>query len=119
VDVTGTDLLARCIVPMSSPYAAGITHEESANGIHTSGQNYWIGNTSRDQYCGVFFGLSVAYDMLGQPDVQQSIQALVTRMLNFLIAKSWNVVIPDGGISTTFILRFDQQLVFCPISKWQ
>lgn len=117
VDVTGTDLLARCLVPMSSPYAAGITREESANGIHTSGQNYWIGNTSRDQYSGVFFGLSVAYDMLGQPDVQQSIQALVARMLDFLIERSWTVVMPDGSVSTTFVIRPDQQLSLLQIGN--
>ena len=40
VDVTSTDLLARCIVPINSNYAAGITSEESANGIHESGDNY-------------------------------------------------------------------------------
>ena len=117
VDVTGTDLLARCIVPMSSPYAAGITREESANGIHASGLNYWIGNTSRDQYCGVFFGLSVAYDMLGQPDVQQQIQLLATRMLNFLLSKGWNVVMPDGSVSTTFVIRPDQQLTLLQIGR--
>src|ERR1700734_1817727 len=50
VDVTGTDVLARCVVPINSPYAAGITSEESANGIHESGANYWIGNTSRDEH---------------------------------------------------------------------
>ena len=86
VDVTGTDLLARCIVPINSNYAAGITSEESANGIHESGDNYWIGNTSRDEYLGVFFGLSVAYDLLG-PATQPAIQALATRMLNFLIGE--------------------------------
>jgi hypothetical protein len=102
---------------MNSRYAAGITQEESANGIHTSGQNYWIGQTSRDQYCGVFFGLSVAYDMLGQPDMQQSIQSLVTRMLNFLVAKAWNVVMPDGSISTTFLARPDQQLSLLQVGR--
>lgn len=110
VDVTGTDLLARCLVPMSSPYAAGITNEESANGIYTSGQNYWIGNTSRDEYLGVFFGLSVAYDMLGQAGIQASIQTLAARMLNFLIGHAWTVVMPDGTVSTTFIIRPDEQL---------
>ena len=117
VDVTGTNLLARCIVPMTSPYAAGITREESGNGIHTSGQNYWIGKTSRDQYCGVFFGLSVAYELLNQPDVQQSIQSLVTRMLNFLGSKDWTVIMPDGSISTTFIIRPDQQLALLQVGR--
>jgi len=117
VDVTGPDLLARCLVPMSSPFAAGIAHEESANGIHTSGQNFWIGNTSRDEYSGAFFGLSVAYDLVNQPDVRASAQSLATRMLNFLLAHAWTVVMPDGTVSTTFVIRPDQQLTLLQIGK--
>lgn len=117
VDVTGTDLLARCLVPMSSPFAAGITHEEAANGIHVSGQNFWIGNTSRDEYSGAFFGLSVAYDFANQPDVRANVQSLTTRMLNFLLAHAWTVVMPDGTASTTFVIRPDQQLTLLQIGK--
>ena len=109
VDVTGTDLLARCVVPINSNYAAGITSEESANGIHESGDDYWVGNTSRDEYVGVFFGLSIAYDLLGAP-AQPAVQALATRMLNFLMANGWSVVMPDGSASTTFVIRPDEQL---------
>ncbi len=109
VDVTGTDVLARCIVPINSSYAAGITSEESANGIHESGDNYWVGNTSRDEYIGVFFGLSVAYDLLGST-TQPAIQALATRLLNFLSGHAWSIVMPDGTVSTTFIIRPDEQL---------
>ena len=117
VDVTGTDLLARCLVPMNSVYAAGITHEESANGIHNSGQNYWIGNTSRDQYLGAFFGLSVAYELLGQPDTQATIQSLVTRMLNFLVSRAWTVLMPDFTPSTTFVIRPDEQLGMLQVGR--
>jgi hypothetical protein len=109
VDVTGTDLLARCIVPINSSYAAGITSEEASNGIHSSGANYWIGNTSRDEYLGVFFGLGIAYDLLGSSN-QPAIQALATRLLNFLTAHAWSIVMPDGSVSTTFIIRPDEQL---------
>jgi hypothetical protein len=115
-DVTGTDLLARCIVPINSNYAAGITSEESANGIHESGANYWIGNTSRDEYLGVFFGLSVAYDLLGST-TQPAIQALATRLLNFLTSNGWNVVMPDGTVSTTFVIRPDEQLGLLQIGR--
>ena len=117
VDVTGTDLLARCLVPMSSPFAAGITHEESANGIHNSGQDFWIGHTSRDEYSGAFFGLSVAYDFVNQSDVRANVQSLVTRMLNFLLAHAWTVVMPDGTVSTTFVIRPDEQLTLLQIGK--
>src|SRR5205823_8118019 len=34
VDVTGTDLLARCAIPIDSPHAPAITEEEQHNGIH-------------------------------------------------------------------------------------
>ena len=117
VDVTGTDVLARCLVPMSSAFAAGITSEESANGIHTSGQNFWVGNTSRDEYLGVFFGLSVAYGLINQADVQASVQALTTRMLDFLVGHAWSVVMPDGTVSTTFVIRPEEQLALMQVGK--
>jgi hypothetical protein len=117
VDVTGTNLLARCYVPMSSPFAAGINQEESHNGIHASGQNYWIGNTSRDQYMGVFFGLSVAYELINQPEMRSSIQALATRMLDFLLSRAWTVVMPDGAASTSFVLRPDEQLGLLQVGR--
>src|SRR5579872_6587034 len=44
-DVTGTNLLARCIVQADSPYAQGIASEESANGIHQAAPWFWVGNT--------------------------------------------------------------------------
>jgi hypothetical protein len=116
VNVTGTDLLARCIVPINSNYAAGITSEESANGIHSSGANYWIGNTSRDEYLGVFFGLSVAYDLLGAA-TQPAIQALATRMLNFLTGHAWTIVMPDGTVTTTFVIRPDEQLGMLQVGR--
>jgi hypothetical protein len=40
-DVTGDNRLARCMVPASSPYAAGIANEESANTIHQNPPWIW------------------------------------------------------------------------------
>ena len=61
INVTGANVLSRCALPADSPYAASISSQESANGIY-NGSAYgapwiWVGNTSRDQYIGVFFGL--------------------------------------------------------------
>src|SRR3989442_178031 len=54
VDVTGTDLLARCLVPVDSPWAPGITQEEQHHGVYLGNLDrqayFWIGDTSRDQY---------------------------------------------------------------------
>ena len=120
-DITGSDLLARCAVPLSSPYSAGIQSEESANGIYPATYNsqpwIWVGNTSRDQYSGVFFGLSTAYDMIKDAALQAAIAVLCTRLLNNLVNHGWNVVMPSGAVSTTFLLRPDQQLAFLQIGQ--
>jgi hypothetical protein len=119
VEVTGTNLLSRCAIPADSPHAAAITAEESHNGVHQGtldGKPYlWIGNTSRDQYSGAFFGLAVAYELVDNPELRSDSAALVTRLLDFLITNNWQVTMPDGSMSTVFWGRNDQQLAFLAI----
>jgi len=119
VDVTGTNLLARCLVPSNSPFAAGIQSEEAHHGIYTnnSAGDIWIGNTSRDQYSGAIFGLAIAYDMLDDPGVQSSISQLVTRMIDFLGGHAWTITMPDGTVSTTFLARPEQILSFLQVGR--
>jgi uncharacterized protein (TIGR03437 family) len=117
LDVTGTNLLARCLVPLNSPYVAGIESEEAANGIYTnaSAGYIWVGNTSRDQYLGVAFGLGVAWDMVGDQNVRNSISAIAARLIGFLTGHNWSVVMPNGSVSTSFLLRPDQMLTLLQI----
>jgi hypothetical protein len=124
VDVTSPaakDLLARSWLPQNSPYLPKIQTDEGHNGLYSStygGQSvYWIGSTSRDQYSGVFFGLGVAYDMVPDDALRSQISTLVTRMLDNLLAHSWNVVMPNGSISTTFVGRTEQQLNLLQIGR--
>jgi hypothetical protein len=121
LDITGTDVLARCLVPVDSPFASDIQRAEAGHGIFfgkLQGRDYfWIGNTSRDQYSGVMLGLSTAYDLIDDPAVQSFIKTDVTRMLNFLLRRGWSVVMPNGAISTTFWLRPDQELSFLQIGR--
>lgn len=121
IDVTGTDLLARFLIPRSSPYASAVLGDEQRHGIHEAtyqGQPYgWLGNTSRDQYSGVFFGLGVAYDLVDDAAVRAEIRSDVTRMLAFLTRNSWSVKMPDGSTSTTFVGRADQQLSFLQVGR--
>ncbi|MBI4446482.1 MAG: hypothetical protein HY645_11305 [Acidobacteria bacterium] len=76
LDVTGTDVLARCFIPVDSPFASAIQQE--GPGIYSNTLEdqacLWLGNTTRDQYSGVMFGLSVAYDMVDEPDVQDKLE---------------------------------------------
>jgi len=121
VDVTGTDLLARCAVPEDSPYANSIASEESGNGSRVSTLNgrrwMWVGNTSRDQYAGVFFGLGAAYDLIEDAPIRSDIAALTTRLLDRLIGWGWTVFMPDGSSSTTFLIRPEQRLSFLQVGK--
>jgi len=119
VDVTGTGLLARCLVPANSPFAAGIESEEASNGIYRNNSTgyIWVGNTSRDQYSGVMFGLATAYDMVPDSTVRASTVSLVTRLIDFLQNHAWTIVMPDGTISTTFVIRPDQILTFLRVGS--
>ncbi len=118
VDVTGNNVLARCLLNDDSPYAAGIQSEEAHNGIyHTAPPNFWVGNTSRDEYSGVIFGLGAAYDLVDDSAMKSSIVPLVTRLVQFLKDHAWTLVLPDGSVSTTFADRPDQQLAFLQLAR--
>ena len=124
VDVTSPldpDILARSWVPQSSPYLAKIQTDEGHNGLYPSTYNgqpvYWIGSTSRDQYAGVFFGLATAYDLVPDAAVRSQAAALVTRLLDCLLAHGWSVQMPDGSFSTTFMGRPDEQLTLLQIGR--
>ena len=121
IDITGSNLLARSLFPVDSVYAQAIIDEEGRHGIYRNFLNgqeyYWIGNTSRDQLSGVFFGLGVAYDMVENAEVRSEISSLVTRLLDFLLEHNWFVVMPDGSISTTFITNPDQRLSFLIVGR--
>ena len=116
VDVTATDLLARCIVPANSPYAAGIQSEEAANGIYQAPPNFWVGNTSRDEYVGVVFGLGIAYDMVNDAGVRDLSAQLVTRLIAALQANGWNIVTPSRS-NPTFLVRPDVVLGLLQIAR--
>lgn len=118
-DVTGYNLLARCMVPLSSPYAQSIMMEEQHNGIYinSSAQEFWVGKTSRDQYSGVFFGLAVAYDMVSDVGVRTSIKDEVTLLLDYLRGHNWTPADPNGVPSTTFLIRPDQELSLLQVGR--
>ncbi len=116
VDVTGTDVLARCLVPANSSYAQGIASEESSNGIYQSPPYIWVGNTSRDEYVGAMFGLAVAYDFAGEAVPQSAVSALVTRMVSFLMNHGWTITLPDGSATDTFLIRPEEQLMLLEVA---
>ncbi len=117
-DATGNNTLARCLIPDSSPYAQMIQSEEAHNGIyHSAPGQFWVGNTSRDQYSGALFGLGVAYDLVDDTAMRASITRTVSLLVQFLKDKAWNVILPDGTVATSFLNRPDQQLAFLQLAR--
>jgi hypothetical protein len=121
VYVTGNNLLARCAIPVESEYASGILSEEQSHGIHVGsygGHGYfWVGDTSRDQYSGVFFGLAAAWDLIGDPAMPPTIADLTWRLLDFLNLHDWKVVMPDGSVSAPYTVRPDQHAALLQIGR--
>lgn len=119
VDVTGTNLLARCAVPVNSPYAASIADQEVNNKIYTNSAagSIWVGNTSRDEYSGALFGLAATWDMVTDTKIRSSVSDLITRLVDFLNGHNWSVTMPDGASSTTFLIRPDQIETFLAIGR--
>jgi len=124
VDVTAlTDpgVLARSWIPQDSPYLEKVRTDEGHNVLYPTTYNgqqvYWIGNTTRDQYAGVFFGLAVAYDRVTDAALRKQAADLVTTLLDYLLAHGWSVQMPDGSFPTTFMGRPDQQLALLQIGR--
>ena len=121
-------LLARFLWPDAWWYGNQMAIDEGGHGVYRGSPrgvaHRWLGNTSRDQYAGVFFGLAVAYDafeLIGDAQArnksQKQVRKLVTRMLDFLLRNGWNVPMPDGSYSTSFVPRPDQQLTLLQIGR--
>src|SRR5438067_2166064 len=122
-EVTGTDVLARCLFPVDSAYTSALIAENTNEGLpiyqgKIRSRTYdWVGDTSRDQYSGAFFGLGIAYDMVSDNQVRSQVRREVTRLLNNLIANNWAVVMPDGSTSTVFEGHPEQILSFLQVGR--
>lgn len=53
--------------------------------------DFWVGDTSRDQYNGWLLGMSLAYDLVDDEDMRKIIRDDVTEVLDYLIANKWRI----------------------------
>jgi hypothetical protein len=100
--VTGDNRLARCMFFWNSPYAVGMENEEAHNTINQNLPWIWIGNTSRDQIVGAFFGLGVAYDLVDDDWVKSTVSNLTTLLIGYISRHRWS---PNDDYLTTFEVR--------------
>jgi hypothetical protein len=100
--VTGDNRLARCMFFWNSPYAVAMENEEAHNTINQNLPWIWIGNTSRDQIVGAFFGLGVAYDLVDDDWVKTTVSNLTTLLIGYISRHRWS---PNDDYFSTFEVR--------------
>ena len=61
--------------------------------------DFWIGETSRDQYTGWFYGMGLTYDLIDDEPTRQIIRDDVSEVLDELISTGW-YIIDEGGLPT-------------------
>ena len=105
--VTGRPgFIARYVGPADDPghagMVAGCEADENCH-LKESGPyqgDFWIGNTSRDQYTGWFMCMAFAYDLVNDPGMRNQIVADVALVLDRLIQDNWIIIDVDGEPST-------------------
>ncbi|HEX4923531.1 MAG TPA: hypothetical protein VFV50_05575, partial [Bdellovibrionales bacterium] len=119
--ISGNGMLARAIYPVDGELVEQFLKTYSPDYIQTGrldGRDYyWMGRTSRDQYAGIYFGLSVAYDFVNDEDLRNEVREIITRLTEHLLKKNWFVYNADGSIRTTFVGRTDQQLSILQVAR--
>jgi hypothetical protein len=93
----GDGLLARCAIPLSSPFAADLIGAGSyfvgtVNGVPCAS----IGDMSRDHYIAGIMGLAQVW--LRVPALRADAARLVTRMVGYLERTDWLVIDPATGL---------------------
>lgn len=82
------------------------------------GTNYVMwDHISRDQYMGVFFGMSAAYDLIPDPGLRAKIRADVELALDYILANGWTARRRNGEISTTWGTNYPQILAWLHVGN--
>ena len=99
--------IARWVGPAEPPFLRGDCQPEHDCHVVTEGPyagDYWLGNTSSDQYLGWWYGLSHAWSfLLDEPEDEPTrvrIRRAMARVLDTLRAESYRITDPDGTVST-------------------
>jgi len=67
--------------------------------VHGTGEwegYFWIDNTSRDQYCGWWFGLSMAYEAVDDEAMRATIRQDFADVICMLVLNRWNITDQHG-----------------------
>lgn len=96
-----TGFISRYWGSQSSPAYGGDTWCDNEDRCHrvdsgTYAGDFWMGETSRDQYTGWFFGLALAFDLIDDQDLKTMISDDVTEVLDTLLDHYWWILDEQG-----------------------
>jgi hypothetical protein len=74
---------------------------------------HWISDDiSRDQYLGIFFGLSLTHELVEDLEVREACRKNIEAMLDYLLDRRWVVLKNDGTIAVVWHGYFIHQLAW-------
>jgi hypothetical protein len=104
----------RSIMPLSY-----LTPDQRPPTTYTSGNDYaamyngqlysFTDYQSRDEYLGLFYGLSIAYDLFDDPAMKANAQTSIEMALDYLLAHGWTWRRKDGSLGEHWQGSLDQQ----------
>jgi hypothetical protein len=72
---------------------------------------------SRDQYMGLFFGLSAAYDLIPDPAFRAKVQVDIELALDYIISNGWTARRRNGEPSVTWTTNYSQILAWLHVGN--
>ncbi len=76
--------------------------------------DFWWGSTSRDQFIGWMFGMTMAYDLVDDEPMREIIRADMLEVVGQLIDNDWTIIAQDGNpTGTAPYIGPMTQLSFC------
>ncbi|MBT4790316.1 MAG: hypothetical protein HON90_01995 [Halobacteriovoraceae bacterium] len=119
-------LLSRAAAPSDSIFGKSIIkHRRNYSRVLIDGVE-WISHhgdrngISRDQYAGVYFGLSIMYDSLGDEhqNLKNRAAKLVSMMTHYIIKNNWSVTEDRGGVHNPTVPGTGPTLWSGPVVKF-
>jgi hypothetical protein len=97
--ITGVPgFIARCAAPDVAPYNTAYTsHDRYVQGVGEWEGYFWINNTSRDQYSGWFFGMTLAYDLIDDEPTRELIRDDIAAVIANLTENNWWIIGENGS----------------------
>ncbi|MCP4697897.1 MAG: hypothetical protein GY862_13755 [Gammaproteobacteria bacterium] len=113
--------ISRFAGPLRPPYTnkANCDEDDSCHPAEYKEQPiFWYGNTSRDQYTGWFFGMALAYDLVEEESLRETIRQDIEEVVNQLIEDYFIIHHRKSKFHMASIVMPEQALAWLRIASY-